>query len=354
MSKEELAYKPELIRKERIDDFLANHSGFVMVDAFARQIKELFFIDNNQFIGFPKEEAYKSQEFLKYSSDKSGEHVFIYYPWNNYIVKCIDPSDYCRLKTNRNQDLITAEEQKKLYAYKVAVLGMSVGSNIAFVLTQAGISKEIYLADMDDLDTTNLNRIMAGVHQVGLNKAVIAARRIYEDNPFAEVSILPEGIDSRKLESLLKDNKIDCIVEEVDDLRIKIEVRKLALEYKKPVVMITDNGDGVILHVERYDLGHSQILYQEPGYWSDKFSGEINKELAGKIIIENIVGGPDKVDPKMIASVKRVLNKELVSWSQLGSAALLGGVAATVAIKRMVLGESSALDIREYINMPRF
>src|SRR3989344_3664433 len=238
MMKEELTYRPELIEKDRVDDFLANHPNFVMIDAFVRQIKELFFIDNNQFIGFPKEEAYKSQEFLKYSSDKSGSHVFIYYPWNNHIVKCVDSSDYYRLKTNRNQDLITAEEQKKLYDYRVAVLGMSVGSNIAFVLTQAGISREIYLADMDDLDTTNLNRILAGVHQIGLNKAVIAARRIYEDNPFAEVNILPEGIDSSKLESLLKNNKIDCIVEEVDDLRIKIEVRKLALEYKKPVVKI--------------------------------------------------------------------------------------------------------------------
>jgi len=55
-----------------------------------------------------------------------------------------------------------------------------------------------------------------------------------------------------------------------------------------------------------------------------------------------------------MASVKRVLNKELVSWSQLGSAALLGGVVSTVAIKRIVLGETRDLDIREYIGVPKF
>ena len=32
------------------------------------------------------------------------------------------------------------------------------------------------------------------------------------------------------------------------------------MKYKIPVIMITDNGDGVVLHVERYDLGHNKIF----------------------------------------------------------------------------------------------
>lgn len=69
------------------------------------------------------------------------------------------------------------------------------------------------------------------------------------------------------------------------------------------------------------------------------------------IIWYDIVDGQDKVDPKMMASVKRVLNKELVSWSQLGSAALLGGVVTTVAIKKIVSGESRELESRKYVTM---
>ena len=70
---------------------------------------------------------------------------------------------------------------------------------------------------------------------------------------------------------------------------------------------------------------------------------------AGDIIIHDIVGGPEKVDPKMLASVERVLKKELVSWSQLGSAALLGGVVTTIAIKRIVSHENTKLFIKEHI-----
>lgn len=298
----------------------------------------------------PKPEAYATPEFAKYVADKANAYVYVYFAWNNTLVKSVTAEDYYALKTNRNQDLITAEEQARLRDYKVAVLGMSVGSNIAFVLAQAGISNVITLADFDELDTTNLNRILAGVHQVGLNKTVVAARHIYEDNPFAEVIALQDGVNEGNLEELLRSKKIDCIVEEIDDIAFKIRSRELAMQYKVPVVMITDNGDGVVLHVERYDLGHQSIWGKPRAYYDAKLAaGPLTKEQAGGIIIHDIVGGPEKVDPKMIASVKRVLAKELVSWSQLGSAAILGGVVITYIVKRIALGELDEHDIRAYI-----
>ena len=344
-------YKSVIIRNDGELKKLIESKPFInIIDAFSRQIKELFFIDNNKFIGEDKEKTYNSDEFKQYAEKKKNDYGYFLFSWNCHVVKCINEEDYFTLKTNRNQDLITTEEQKKLSDYKVAVLGMSVGSNIAFVLTQARISKKITLADNDELDTTNLNRIFAGIHQIGLNKTIIASRKIYEDNPYADVKIYPDGVTKENLEPLLENKKIDCIIEEIDDIKMKIETRKLALKYKIPVVMITDNGDGVILHVERYDLGHDKIFDEEPSYWNKRIEGKMTKELAGDIIINNIVGGPQNVDPHMLASAQRVFKRELVSWSQLGSAALLGGVVATVAIKRIALGTSKQLSVREFIS----
>lgn len=345
-------YKPEIFTDDtKVKEYLDKEATFV--DAFSRQIQELFFIDNTSYIGSDKEESYRSEDFKTFAVKKEKEYVYVYYPWNNHLVKCINADDYFRLKTNRNQDLITAEEQKKLYGYKVAIFGMSVGSNIAFVLTQAGISKHLTLADFDELDTTNLNRILAGVHQVGVNKTFVAARRIYEDNPFAEVHTMPDGINEANLEELFKNGEINCVIEEIDNIPFKIHTRELAMKYKVPVVMITDNGDGVVLHVERYDLGHDKIFNKPASYWDKKLAtGPLDKQTVGSIIMNDIVGGPHKVDPRMIASVQRVLKKELVSWSQLGSAAILGGVVATVFVKRIALGESEQKDIREHIFVP--
>jgi len=324
---------------------------YILVDAFSKQIKELFFIDNREFIGGDKQKAYKSKEFSAYKKNKEKQFKYIYYPWNNHLVKCIKEADYFRLKTSRNRDLITPFEQEKLRDYKIAVLGMSVGSNIAFVLTQAGISKEITIADFDELDTTNLNRIWAGVHQVGLNKAVVASRRIYEDNPYAKVRVLDKGITPKLLDKLLREKKVDCIVEEIDSVPMKVETRRLARKYKIPVLMVTDNGDWAVLHIERYDLGYKKFHEKDFRYWDKRVRSAQYPKGFADIVINDLIGGTDKVDPKMLVSAARVANRELVSWPQLGTSALLGGIAVTVTIKRIVTGSDKNLFVREYIKV---
>ena len=343
-------YKPEFIAFEDISELRNKHPELQEVDAFSRQLKELFFIEHHEFIGQPKDEVYLSRDFATYVESKKDVCVYVYYPWNNTLVKTVRGEEYYKLKTNRNQDLITESEQLTLRDFTIAVLGMSVGSNIAFVLTQAGISNTITIADFDELDTTNLNRILAGVHQIGLNKTYVAARRIYEDNPFANVVTLPDGVNKENLEQLLSEGKIHCIVEEIDDIAFKIHARLLAMKYNVPVVMVTDNGDGIVLHVERYDLGHTKIWGREAAYYEAKLAeGPMTKEKAGGIIINDIVGGPHKVDPKMLQSVPRVRQKELVSWPQLGSAAIFGGVVATYIVKQIALRKLQDADIRAYI-----
>lgn len=331
----DLGCKPIFIKDDKSAKELSEENlHLIFVDAFVNQIKELFLIENHKYIGEPKEEVYKTEDFKNYCT-KNNDYIYVYYPWNNTLVKIVKKEKYLILKTNRNRNLITEEEQNKLRDFKIGIFGMSVGSNIAFVLTQAGISNSITIADFDTLDTTNLNRIFAGVHQIGLNKTTVASRRIYEDNPFAEVKIMDKGINSENLEFLLKEKQLDCIIEEIDDLPMKIKTRILAKKYKIPVIMITDNGDGIVLHIERYDLGYDKIFDKDLPYWEELIKKPITREIAGQIIMNDIVGGLDKVDPNMLNSVKDVLQKKLVSWPQLGSAAVYAGVIGTYAIKQI-------------------
>ena len=347
--KKGLEDKPVFIKNDKlVKEFLKKNKHIIYVDAFSHQVKELFFIKDHEFIGQNKEEAYKSPSFLKFLKDIKNKYTHVYYPWNHTLVKIVTKDDYLILKTNRNQDLITKEQQKKLSDLKLGVFGMSVGSNIAFVLTQAGISNNITIADFDNLDTTNLNRILAGVHQIGLNKTVIASRRIYEDNPFAKVTLMQKGVNVKNLVILLKNKKLDCIVEEIDGFIMKIEIRLLAIKYKIPVVMITDNGDGVVLHIERYDLGYNKIFDKDLSYWNELKEKKLGREEMGGIIMNDIVGGLDKVDPNMFESVKKVINKELVSWPQLGSAAIYGGVVATFAIKEIFKNNKKLYIIKHF------
>lgn len=345
-----LEYKPIFIKDDKlVKKFLKNNPHTTYVDAFTHQIKELFFIENHKFIGEDNKDIYKNEYYIKFLKNKEKKYIYVYFPWNNTLVKSVIKNSYLALKTNRNQDLITKEEQKKLSNYRIGVLGMSVGSNIAFVLTQAGISNSITIADFDNLENTNMNRILAGVHQIGLNKTIVASRRIYEDNPFAKINLMQKGVNSKNLESLLKNKKLDCIIEEIDDFPMKIIVRILAKKYKVPVIMITDNGDGIVLHVERYDLGYNKIFNKDLSYWINLKNKKLSRQEFGHIIINDIIGGVNKVDPQMVKSVKKVINKDLVSWPQLGSAAIFGGVIVTYALKKIF--KSSKLYISKNYNL---
>ncbi|MBI3888377.1 ThiF family adenylyltransferase [Candidatus Nomurabacteria bacterium] len=342
-------YKPVILSEIETKKLMKNKS-INFVDAFSFQVKELFIIKNPEYAGPEKEKAYQTREFADFSKKIGKKYVYVFYPWNFSLVKTVQKKDYLELKTNRNRDLITEGEQTKLRKAKIAVFGMSVGSNIALVLTQAGISNEITISDFDSLDTTNLNRIIAGVHQVGLSKCAITARHIYEDNPFAKITVLSDGVNKKNIENLLRHKKLDLIVDEVDNMAVKIDIRVLAQKYKVPVVMVTDNGESIVLHIERYDLAHKKIFGKELAHFESFMAPGIAREKVAELIISDIVGGINKVDKRMIKSVSRVIKKELVSWPQLGSAAILAGVMATYAIKQIILGYDKRIDVRGHIS----
>lgn len=343
-------YQPVELKKQSEIDDCAKKNNAEYIDLVPGQLKELFIIHHFSIIE-NKADAHNHPEFKKFCDRKINDYKVFFFPWLNKIIKTVTDDDFFSLKTNRNQDLITAEEQQILRKFNVAVFGLSVGSNIAFLLAQAGVSNKIILADPDTLDTSNLNRIFSGISEVGINKSIIAARKIAEGNPYAQVIPVTEGINPEKLESLLKGESIHCIVEEVDSLPVKISTRRLALKYKVPVVMITDNGFSIILHVERYDLGYDKIFEKDLSYWDEILKGEMNIQTVSQIIAQDIIGDFQKIDQKLIASTMRVYQKELVAWPQLGSTAMFGGVVAMQMIKRIALKESTEPFIKTFINL---
>lgn len=345
-----MEYLPIEIKSEAEVNELVAKKNSRLLDLLPAQWKELFVIKHLSEIE-NKSGIDQLDSFKNFKKSKAEDYKYFYYPWYNLIIKTVGRDDFFDLKTNRNRDLITEDEQRRLSEFTVAVLGLSVGSNIAFLLTQTGISDKIFLADPDTLDTSNLNRLLTGVQDLGLNKAIISARKICEGNPYAEPVPLTDGINDHKLEELLKTGSIHCIVEEVDALPIKISSRRLAMKYKVPVVMITDNGFSIGIHVERYDLGHQLIFEKDPAYWDKKFEGGLDHQKVSQIIIEDIFGSVEKIDKKLFASNIRIMKKELVSWPQLGSTAMLGGAAATQMIKKIALQESKEMFIKKFIDL---
>ncbi len=255
---------------------------------------------------------------------------YVYYPWRRTLLRIVGPAAFEVLRLDRNRHKITAAEQARLRATSVGVVGLSVGHAIAHLLAMEGLCGELRLADMDQLATSNLNRIPASLLDIGLNKTVAAARRIAEIDPYLKVSIWPEGMTEENVTSFL--DGLDLVVEECDSLDMKLLLREAARKRRIPVIMET--SDRGLLDVERFD--------REPG--REPFHGLLAgigaSDIAGLSARDKVpyvlrILEPDQVSTRAAASLAEV-GKSLSTWPQLAGDVTLGAATVAAAVLRLV------------------
>lgn len=331
---------PYKYNQEEIKRMLSNGEIEKVVDTIEMQIEELFLIRSPKYRyskGFKNElKHFKEEITLKKSLKDYGN--WFYFPNDKLIIHYLPEEIHQEIRTARNRNLITKNEQDKFHNFSVGIAGLSIGSHAAYTLSMMGGGKVLKLADPDTLSASNLNRVRYDFTQVGEKKTLLSAKGILKINPYADIYLYPKGINNANIsEFLFGPPKIDVLIEEVDDLRLKFDLRFLAKEYKIPVIMATDNGDNVIVDVERYDLDNNLDIF-------NGLVGEITHESLNDIpedvlnaLIGNIVG-VDYVTNRVLKSLVEV-GKTLYSWPQLGDAANLSGSVIVYLIKAMSLGQ---------------
>lgn len=256
-----------------------------------------------------------------------------YYPWRRSLIRILGPESFSRLRLDRNRNLITADEQRRLSSLKIGVIGLSVGHAIAYNLATEGLCGEIRLTDFDELELANLNRVPGTVFDLGLNKAVVAARRIAEIDPYITVRIDSHGAVPESIDDFVQG--LDIVVEECDSLDAKVLVREAARARRLPVLMTT--GDRGLLDVERFDLQPSRPIMH--GLLGDvaarDLAGLTSKDKVPHVL--RILDAPE-LSPRMAASLVEV-GKTLSTWPQLAAEVVLGATIVANAVRRIGLGE---------------
>ena len=264
--------------------------------------------------------------------------IWVYYPWNRRLVHLLDEDEFVEVRTNRNQNKITREEQAMLKTKKIGIVGLSVGHSIALTIATERICGELRLADFDTIELSNLNRIRTGAHNLGLNKAVIAAREISELDPFLKVSILDDGLhEGNNMDNFFGtgNDKLDLFVEVCDGLDVKIISRYKARELKIPVIM--DTNDRGMIDVERFDLESDRPVLH--GLADGLDPGNI-KDISNQDKIPYVLKmvGADTMSLRLKASMAEI-GKSISTWPQLASSVTLGGAATTDVCRRILLDE---------------
>ena len=319
--------------------FKSAHRIWETVDIFERQLRELFEILYPAKRLLPASYRDELQAFVDQRLADGLGGNWIYYPWNGYLVHAVNSSDYLALRTNRNKNLITRDEQEKLFNACIGIAGLSIGSHFAEGLAYNGIANALKLAEFDTLETSNLNRLRSGIKDVGEPKIVLAARRIYEIHPYADLSLYPSGLTEDVLHDFLYgDPQPQLIFEAIDDFKMKVRLRLEARKARIAVIMLTNLGDNILVDVERYDLDPSLSLFN--GLIGDTPEKILQSEMTDKEKVEIVMDivGREYIPTRALQTLYEI-NRTLVGRPQLYSTVTIGGGLASYLARRFLLGK---------------
>lgn len=293
-------------------------------------------IDATQTARSEAERALGGAQFL--------EPQWVYYPWRNVAI-CLPQEDiYFALRTARNRDVITQEEQDAFRSAMFGIAGLSVGSAVLELIVATGGPKKVRIADPDTLEITNLNRIRGTLLDVGLNKTLIASRRVWEMDPFAHIDAYSDGISGPSIDEFL--SGLTLVIDEMDTIPLKFAIRERARDMRIPVIMGTDNGDGAIIDVERFDTEPGRPIFHgrvDPGVNTEPKTKAEFSALAAQII------DPSLFTIRQADSVRRV-GSGLPGVPQLATA--VATTAAGVAYAARMIATKQDLPSGRYVLGP--
>ncbi len=327
--------------EEELEALTNRLSDVEVIDNYAEQYAELLLSKNAHLYRANYEVQVASIRELvsEHYAGRAGWQLgsWVYFPWKRQLVHVLGQKDFEALRTIRNRDLITAEEQKQLFDFQAVSFGMSVGSAGAMALGITGISRHLKLVDGAVISGSNLNRILTGVSSVGKPKAQVIAQHIYEMNPYSVIETYDKVTADNIVDIFESPWPVKLAIDEIDDIEMKVRIRVEARKRRIPVIMATELGDTITLDVERFDLEPDRPLLHNtvPGVerlLEKKVENyrEWMQHIVKMIDINNM--------PLTLQKSLLKIGTTIVTHPQLGSTVMLTGGVLAFAAKSIALG----------------
>lgn len=330
--------------------FLSKHGSYKIFDFYKELYVQYKLVKDPKLYFAPKDIKEKNVQEIK--SHLNPNLSYSYGTWvvgeDKKIYHLLTKYDYLDLRTIRNRDLITWEEQKSLYNKKILFVGLSVGSHVLLNFIRTGIGKEFTIVDADAIELHNLNRTNFFLDDLGVKKVDVVKKQISMIDPYIKVKTFDRYLDEKMIPNVVKGT--DLIVDSFDNFPVKLMLRKIARKLNIPVLSGFDISKGAMVIVERYDkdprLGLELYLngYSEKDIHEAGNKGVINKTN----LFINIIGRKYH-DKKMLDSVLRV-GRDLTGYPQLSIATSLTSSLWTAAATDILLNRQSQ-SLRKYINL---
>ncbi|HRH69758.1 MAG: Rv1355c family protein [Flavobacteriales bacterium] len=323
--------------RARLEDLLKREPHTVVHDELRSQLRELV-RTLNPSVRFTAEALDSAAMAHLQGVDAHDYGVWVHYPWAHRLVHLLDEREFVLVRTDRNRNKITDQEQATLGTKRIGVIGLSVGQSVCLTLALERSFGELRIADFDTLELSNLNRIRSATHAMGQLKTVNVAREIAEIDPFLKVTLFNEGLSRANIGRFCTEGgKLDVLVDECDSVDVKILCRQKAKELHIPVLM--DTSDRGMLDIERFDLEPDRSILHGLIDHLDIDAASKARTNEEKLPFILPIAGIDTLSPRMKASMLEIENS-VTTWPQLASSVVMGGGVVGEITRRVCLGQN--------------
>ncbi len=331
-------YFPKIKVFKSNDDFskFIKKNNIKLIEIYKEVLYE-YFLNTQPSIYFSSQ-ANQDEKFKKYYLKLLQKNDFyqlgnwVYHPWNGDLIHLLRHDDFLDVRTIRNRNIVTKDEQFSLYNKSIAIAGLSVGLNTILSLVRLGIGNWYKIADIDKVSITNINRTPYILSDRGKSKVSVVISNIHKIDPFIKISAFTKGLTEAVLEEFIAD--VDLIIDTFDDFDLKIKIRKLAKEKKIPVIACFDIERSVLLIIERYDQDENLNF----DFFLNGYSEEEIKKASNKTELFINIIGKKYHSKKMLQSVLSV-GKILTGYPQLITASQFASSLLSVVVEQIFTGE---------------
>ena len=276
-----------------------------------------------------------------------------YFRWfrfhNGEMVPFLLQEAHLKMRTDRNRDLVTSDQQKEIYNKKITVCGLSVGRAITKSFIRSGIGNEYDFYDADKISPTNLNRLDVGNNELGLNKIDSVVKEMSQIDPYIKFNVNYDGFQAKNSGQLTKDKKTDLVCDEMDDIKSKVLLAMSAREYGIDYELVTDLGHKSVIDVSQFSKGEDRLY---GGNITDKeaqliLDSDLSEKDEQRFIVKILGKWLLLSEVDLVLSIVQKKERNLNGIPQLYSTVNGGASRAVEVTRALLLGEINSRSFRE-------
>jgi molybdopterin/thiamine biosynthesis adenylyltransferase len=266
---------------------------------------------------------------------RSNSHI-VAYPWRVFprYVLLPEPSVYNQIIYSRNTCIISETTQAALARVNVGIAGLNMGGVAGMLLVRAGCTS-ITGVDGGLVDGKDLNRSGFGkAADIATPQATAFKKACLEVNPFCDIRVYAAYLGGKGLSVHGFVRRSDIIIDAMDSLDVKWDLRVEAKRAGKTVIMASDLGAACLLQVERPDT--PPFFDRVSSKDMEVFRSNPKNVEAKTALAVAMIGGERHIPPGYMKAMYEARQRCLGFWPQVGEASHLSAAIIANTIRDYV------------------